>query len=90
MVQSLADSGDGDELVDRCAFDGQLTTDLPSMPLVYDMGTYLLIMWRISKSLTDQWTHMEQCLEDRSDEVELIDTKLGGVYSTDSLQHPSK
>ena len=41
MEQSLADRSYGEEVVDtktwRCAFDGQPTTALPNMPLVYDI-----------------------------------------------------
>ena len=49
MEQSLVDTGDGHELMDtkvgRFAFDGQPTTALPGMPLVYDLGlgTRLLV-----------------------------------------------
>ena len=33
---------------------------------------------------------MEQSLKDRGDGKEVIDTKLGGVHSTDSRLQPSK
>ena len=46
MEQSLSDRGEGEELIDTkvwgYAFDGQPTTVLPSMPLVYDMDKSLL------------------------------------------------
>ena len=47
MQQSLADRSDRKELVDTKlggAFDGQLSTALQIMLLVYDMSTGLLIM----------------------------------------------
>ena len=49
MELRLACRGDGEELIDTkrggaCAFDGQPNTALPSMPLVYDICTGLLIM----------------------------------------------
>ena len=38
----------------------------------------------------DQWTLMEQSLADRDVGEKLIDTKVGGVHSTDNLlQHAS-
>ena len=48
MEQSLADGGDGEEVVDTklggVHFDRLPETALPIMPLVYDMDTSLLIM----------------------------------------------
>ena len=48
MEQNLADRGDGEELIETkvwgCAFDGQLTTALSSVPLLCDMELSLLIM----------------------------------------------
>ena len=72
----------------RCVFDGRLTTALQIMPLVYDMGTGLLIMLYITKSW-HWWKLMKQSLAYRGDGEELIDTKLGGVHSTDSRLQPS-
>ena len=58
------------------------------MPLLCDMGNGLLIMLQNTKSWTDQCTLMEQRLADRGDGEELVDTKVGGVYSTDSQLQP--
>ena len=88
MEQSLADRGDGEELIDT-KFGGVHLTDkdLRRIPLVYDMGISLLIMWYY-------WTYRcpfrEQALAGIGDETELIDTKIGGVLSTDSRLQPSQ
>ena len=83
--QNLAERGDGDELIWhqswRCVFSGQPTTSLPSILLVYDMGPGLLINFQ---SWTDHCTLMEQCLADRVDGEEMVDTKPRGVHLTDS------
>ena len=60
------------------------------MPLVYDIGTVLLIMRKISKYLTDRCTDVEQSLADRGDGEELVNNKFGGVYSTDNRYSPTK
>ena len=67
----------------RCAFDEQPTKALQSMPLLCKIGHRRQIMRENSNFLTDRCTLMEQSLEDREDGVELIDTKVGGVHSTD-------
>ena len=57
MEQSLADRGDGEELKPwRCAFDGQPTTALQTMPLVYDLDSRLLIIRVISHEQIDAHT----------------------------------
>ena len=76
--------GDDRHLSWRFAFDGQPITALPSMPLAFDMGHSLLIMLENSNYWTDRCTLMEQSLADRGDGKEMIDTKVGGVHSTDS------
>ena len=58
------------------------------MPPASDIGTGPMIMLQISKSLTDRCTHVEQSLEDRGDEEELVDNKLGCVDSMDNQIHP--
>ena len=74
----------------RCVSDGQLTTALPSMPLVCNIGISTLIMRKNYKSWTDRCTLMEQSLADRNDGEKLIDTKIGDVHSMDSRLRPSK
>ena len=74
----------------RCAFDGQPTKALRIIPLLRDIGHSLLIVRENSNFWTDRCTLMEQSLSDRVDGEELIDTKVGGVHSTDSWWHPSQ
>ena len=94
MEQSLADRGHREELIDtklrRCAFDGQPTTALPSIPPGSDMDTCLLIMRYISKSWLHRCTHMEQSLADSGDGEESIHTKPGSVHFMDNRLQPSQ
>ena len=73
-----------------CAFDGQPTTALSSIPLLCDMGLSLLIMQQNSNFWTDLCTLMKQSIANISDGEELIDTKVGGVRSTDKDLRPSQ
>ena len=88
MEQSLADKGDGEELIDT-KFRGVHLMDsrLKSSQLCLQ-----LLIWHwpaefAAKLLTHRCTHMEQSLEDKGDGEELMDSKLWGVLSTeDRLQ----
>ena len=73
-----------------CALNGQRSTVLPSIPLVHDLDSSLVIVRWNSKSWTDRCTLMEQSLADRGDGENLIYSKPRGVHSTDSRLHPSQ
>ena len=64
MKQTLADRHDGEEMIDTKLGGVHLTDkELPSMPLVGDMGIGLLIMRKNTNSRTNRCTLMEQSLQ---------------------------
>ena len=93
MGESLADKGDGEELIDT-KIGVYIRRTKTYGPLKYassiGMGISLMAMQWNSNSWTDRCTHMGQSLADRGDGEELIDTKVGSVYTKNKDLQPSK
>ena len=75
MEQSLADKGDGEQLIETKVVGVQSTY---SQLRPSQLCLYCVI-----------WTLMEQSLGDSGDGEELIETKVGGVHSMVSRLQPS-
>ena len=95
MEESLSVRGDWEKVVDTKVggLHSMVRTVDCSPPkyayyVIYMDLTPLIMLWN-SKFWTDRCTLMEESLADRGDREELVDTKVGGLHSTDSRVKPS-
>ena len=88
MEQNLTDRGDGEALVNT-KVGGMYSTDSRLQPCQLCLYCVLIMLYN-TKSGKDRCTLVEHSLSDRGDGEEQIDTKAGGVHSTESRLQPSQ